>query len=104
MNIAQANPEILQKFPLEDMISKLELLYWYDSENLTARTQEKLNRKKIGDLKEWIAMLWSWNILDNKQMQNAWMDQELQEAEGAKWGFKGNQEQQTQSFGASQLV
>ena len=47
IGLIQVKPEIAQKLPLDDIISKLELLYGFDMENLTARTAEKLNRIKI---------------------------------------------------------
>jgi len=47
ISLIQVKPELAEKLPVDDIISKLELLYGFDIENLTARTAEKMNRKKI---------------------------------------------------------
>ena len=81
ISLIQVKPELAEKLPVDDIISKLELLYWFDIENLTARTAEKMNRKKIWDLKAGIAKIWSQQPLQLNEIEDAGMANQLQETE-----------------------
>ena len=81
ISLIQVKPELAEKLPVDDIISKLELLYGFDIENLTARTAEKMNRKKIWDLKAGIAKMWSQQPLQPNEIEDAGMVNQLQEQE-----------------------